>query len=274
MAGLASRLLARGHEIVLMTLDDGKSDRHPIRPQMRRVCLNVMGESRGWIEKLTRNRARMQAIANALKTDRPDVVLSFCDRTNITALLATRRMGIPVVISERSDPAKQRLGFLWELARRQAYPLATRIVALTKTSASHLQPFNARPVVVIPSAVDAPELFSDREQAAKNKCVVGVGRLEYEKGFDRLIEAFDLATVDHPEWTLRIFGEGNLRPELEETAMTLAISDRVQLPGWVRPIWPELAGGNDLCPAEPLRRISVRVGRSDGCGCPLRVGRL
>jgi glycosyltransferase involved in cell wall biosynthesis len=241
MAGLASRLLARGHEIVLLTLDDGQSDRYEIPPRIRRVCLNLMGESRGWMEKLTSNRARVQGITDALKTDRPDVVLSFCDRTNITVLLATRRLGIPVVISERSDPAKQRLGFFWELARRRAYPLASRIIALTETSANHLQPFNARPVVVIPSAVDPPKSFSDRDRAAENKCVMGAGRLEYEKGFDRLIEAFDLATVDHPEWTLRILGDGSLRSELEEIAVTLAISDRVQLPGWVRPIWPDLS---------------------------------
>ncbi len=241
MAGLCSRLEERGHELVLVTLGDGTSDRHELDAAVRRIDLDLMGESRGLIQKLTHNRARLRAIERVLVTEKPDAALSFCDRTNITVLFAAARLPVPIVISERSDPAKQQLGVVWETARRRAYPKASCIVALTETSAKHLQPLSARPVVVIPSAVDAPPFGSDREAAAAEQLVVGMGRLEYEKGFDRLIEAFQMATVDHPGWRLRIFGEGSLREELQEIGSELELGDRLSLPGWVRPVWPEIA---------------------------------
>ncbi len=240
MAGLASRLYSRGHRLVLVTLDDAAADRYQVDPNVRRISLDMMGDSHGLLQKLSHNRARMKAIERVLVEEHPDAVLSFCDRTNITVLLASRRLKIPVIISERSDPAKQRLGFLWELARRKAYPGASRIIALTETSARHLASLNSYPIKVIPSAVDVPPSSSDRELASQEKLIIGVGRLEYEKGFDRLIQAFAAATVDHPDWSLRILGEGSASSELQEIAFELEVNDRVQLPGWVHPVWPEL----------------------------------
>lgn len=240
MAGVSSRLAHRGHQVVLVTLDDGASDRHQVDPAVRRIHLDVMGESHGLLQKLTSNRARMHAIEQVIRDERPDVVASFCDRTNITVLLGCSRLNVPIVISERSDPAKQKLGFLWEAARRRAYPKARRIVALTATAAKHLQSLSSKPVVVIPSAVDTPPCESDRELASQQQRVVGVGRLEYEKGFDRLIEAFALATSDHPEWSLRIVGEGSLREELEQLGHQLEISEQLSFTGWIDSVWSEI----------------------------------
>lgn len=240
MAGLVSRLSQRKHDVSLITLDDASSDRHRVDSGVRRIALNVMRNSLGFWQKLTDNKVRLKAISETVQKEKPDVTLSFCDRTNISTLLATRRSGIPVVVSERSDPVKHRLNFLWQLARKRSYPLASRIVALTDTAANYLQPMNRQPVVVIPSAVDQPESISDRDSAAKLRCIVGVGRLEYEKGFDRLIHAFDQATEGYPNWHLRIVGEGSMRGELEQMIRNLGIKKRVTLPGWVNPIWPEI----------------------------------
>ncbi len=241
MAGLVSRLCQRDHRVTLITLDDGDADRHCVDGGVKRVALNLMRSSRGIWQKLANNKERLNAISQTVGSERPDVTLSFCDRTNISTLLATRRLGIPVVVSERSDPIKHRLNYWWHLARRRAYPLASRVVALTDTAAKHLQPMSRRPVVVIPSAVDFPDIVSDRDTASAERCVIGVGRLEYEKGFDRLIRAFDIATTKNPDWNLRIVGEGSMRDELEEIVRDLKLKSRVSLPGWINPIWPEVA---------------------------------
>ena len=45
--------------------------------------------------------------------------------------------------------------------------------------------------------------------------IVGMGRLEPEKGFDRLIKAFHRVEKDCPGWKLIIVGEGSLRAELD-----------------------------------------------------------
>ncbi|TWT79222.1 alpha-1,4-N-acetyl-D-galactosaminyltransferase [Planctomycetes bacterium CA13] len=240
MARLASMLAARNHQVALVTLDDAKNDRHSVSDSVRRLPLGVMSETPRGFAKLRNIRRRLSAIRRTVKHESPDVVLSFCDRTNIDVLLATIGMNVPVVISERSDPRHQNLGTFWERVRRKIYPRAAKIVALTNAIAESLAPLNHRPVEVIPSAVDK---FDAAEiSGARKNVILGVGRLQTEKGFDRLIEAFAEIAADSPEWTLRIVGEGTQRGYLEELAKTRGISDRIAFPGWVRPIDPEYAG--------------------------------
>jgi glycosyltransferase involved in cell wall biosynthesis len=59
--------------------------------------------------------------------------------------------------------------------------------------------------------------------------VIGVGRLEHQKGFDVLIDA--IARV--PTGRLLLVGEGTERRALEQRASRLGVADRVQITGWV-----------------------------------------
>lgn len=43
-----------------------------------------------------------------------------------------------------------------------------------------------------------------------SKRVIAAGRLEWEKGFGRLIEAWSIVSSRHPDWHLDIFGEGSM----------------------------------------------------------------
>ena len=50
------------------------------------------------------------------------------------------------------------------------------------------------------------------------KRVIAVGRLTWEKGFERLIEAWGIISSRHKDWHLDIFGDGSLRTELAHYA--------------------------------------------------------
>lgn len=241
IAALASRLAKREHSVTLITLDDGSRERHGVDPAVARRRLDLMSHSGGLVARIIRTRRRVRAVRDAIGEAAPDVVLSFCDRTNILVLMASKNLDVPVVISERSDPSQQDLGAAWEYLRSRTYRRAAAIIALTESSASYLGKRLGSSVDVIPSAVDIPPISSDRESAVRSRRILGVGRLEYEKGFDRLIEAFAQIACDSPGWSLRILGEGSLRGSLEERIERHRLADRVELAGWIQPIWEELA---------------------------------
>ncbi|WP_066937704.1 stealth conserved region 3 domain-containing protein [Streptomyces sp. NBRC 110611] len=81
---------------------------------------------------------------------------------------------------------------------------------------------------VIPNGL--PDSFRPRS-SLESRSVVLAGRLVSEKQVDHAIRAFATVVPDHPDWTLKIFGEGPLRPRLRRQIEDLELHDTVRLLG-------------------------------------------
>jgi glycosyltransferase involved in cell wall biosynthesis len=68
-------------------------------------------------------------------------------------------------------------------------------------------------VCVIPNPIIS---FGSKKASLINKKVIAVGRLAFPKNFSSLISAWKYVIERHADWTLEIWGEGELRTELEE----------------------------------------------------------
>lgn len=60
--------------------------------------------------------------------------------------------------------------------------------------------------VVIPNF---QEMVCDPPARVENKKAIAVGRYVHQKGFDLLVEAWDMVVRKHPDWSLYIYGEGD-----------------------------------------------------------------
>jgi glycosyltransferase involved in cell wall biosynthesis len=67
-----------------------------------------------------------------------------------------------------------------------------------------------------------------------------IGRLETQKGFDILLDAFARIRKERPDAALLLVGEGSVRGELEEAARRLALGDAVRFAGAVPDAGPFL----------------------------------
>lgn len=239
MAGLASRLQSRGHGVTLLTLDKGVNDKHETATEVKRVFLDVMRDSASKLAALSNNFQRIGSLRKAIRDSHPDVVLSFCDATNVLTLLATFGLSFPVIVSERSDPEKQIMSWPWGTLRPRLYHRAAGVIVLTDTAAASVTSWCKGPPIVIPSAVQCLTQGRQAKPIVQDKkMLLGVGRLEHEKGFDRLVSAFGSIASQFPSWHLKIVGEGKARTQLEQQVCSLGLSDRITLPGWIRPIDP------------------------------------
>lgn len=79
----------------------------------------------------------------------------------------------------------------------------------------------AKRVEVIPNF---SRMSVERLSPCEQKRVIAVGRLEWQKGFDRLLEAWKMVSVRFPDWQLDIFGSGTLQEELEKQIESSALS--------------------------------------------------
>ena len=83
----------------------------------------------------------------------------------------------------------------------------------------------ARRVVVVPNGYDPGELEGAGSFPHPRAYVLGVGRLEAQKGFDLLIEA--VARLARPDVDLLLAGDGSARGELAALAARRGVADRV-----------------------------------------------
>lgn len=233
MSVIANHLVGRGFSVTVITLGASGSDFFRIDGRITRIALGVRGHSRGIARAVWNNCKRLFRLRSAIVGSAPDIVISFLDTVNVLTLLATRFMGIPVVVSERTDPRQHRLGRVWNWLRSWSYPQAAMLVVQTdKVLEWAVSKVGHNRSIVIPNPVIKEEANNpESEQLVPSPYVLAVGRLGREKGFDLLLHAFGKICHLRSGWSLVILGEGPERTSLEAMARDLGIEERVHMPG-------------------------------------------
>lgn len=130
------------------------------------------------------------------------------------------------LVSERNDPNK----YDHRRIRNLAYRFADVIVCQTPDAVRQFPKGIGRKAVVIPNPVDVGGL--QPYEGVRDKRIVAVGRLEPQKNHKLLIHAFAGFVRNHAEYTLEIYGKGELEEELTTLSRTLGIEKSVLLRGF------------------------------------------
>jgi glycosyltransferase involved in cell wall biosynthesis len=154
-------------------------------------------------------------------------------------LLAARLIGLhraPVIYREGSSPRanikpSRHWAYRWLIAR------ADKIIAQNRSAQRELESLGvpAEKITVIPNPREssASPPLSNRRETKESPLFLGVGRLSPEKGFDRLIRAFQRFQSAFPAARLVLLGEGVERGRLERLIAELGLEKSVSLPGFV-----------------------------------------
>jgi glycosyltransferase involved in cell wall biosynthesis len=213
---------------------------------------------------------RVQRLRGRLADSHPRMVLSFLGATNIQTLLAARGLGVKVVISERNDPAIQRLDAPWERLRPRIYPEADLVTA---NSAGALRTMSryvpAEKLRQVANPLVIPPCPSGIERRARR--LISVARLVHQKGCDLLLDAFARIAPKAPEWMLDIVGDGPLRAELEQQAERLGIARQVVFHGHQRDPFPLLYGASVFVLASRFEGLPNAMLEAMGCGLAVVV---
>lgn len=268
VAGLARHWARAGVRVTVVTLSSRDTDVHALAPGVHRVALDLLRPSRDVVQGALQASRRVRALRGALAAARPEVVVSFLARTNVLSILACRGTGLPVLVSERTDPRHNLVGKTWTAARRLLYPHAAGVVVQTESVATWARAFCPR-VHVIPNFVERPSRLAEPRVDRGPRRLVAMGRLGPEKGFDLLIEAFARVAAAHPEWSLTILGEGPQRPALEARVRRARLGQRVSLPGHVLDPLPFLASSHVFALSSRFEGFPNALLEAMACGLPV-----
>ena len=123
-------------------------------------------------------------------------------------------------------------------------------------------------IEVIPNAaIHVSKNYSE----VKNKRVIAVGRLDYQKGFDRLIQAWKLVqhTGRFSDWKLDIFGQGEWREMLQQMIDKQGLQNTVKINPPTNAILNEYVHSSLLVMSSNYEGFGMVLVEAMSCGVPV-----
>lgn len=238
-ATLANFWARKRWDVTVVTLNPEREDFYPLEPGVRRISLNLAGDSTNLWDALRQNVRRVAALRRVMLELRPDVALSMMSTPNVLLAFASRNIpNVRTLGSEHCYPPHAPLGFVWSTLRRKMYGRLSGVVALTRecaqwigahTSTSHIAVIPNPAVCPLPD--NPPRIRPEAVCTPERKVLLAVGRLNAVKNYEVLIRAFADLAGKFPDWDLVILGEGPERSLLESGIRNRKLETRIFMPG-------------------------------------------
>lgn len=199
--------------------------------------------------KAKRLRKALPALIGYLAREKPDYLISGSLTVNLFAALAKILsfsktniiLGVHSIISELKESGGITFSLL-PLLSRLTYWAAYKVIAVSNFAAEDFSKTTGIPrtrIDVIYNPVPIEDITKESFARFEHRffstghppVIISVGRIEKEKNYSRLIEAFSIIRKHH-EAKLLIIGEGSQRKMLIEKAKALNIIKDVDLPGF------------------------------------------
>lgn len=246
-----------GWEVAVVTTD--QHQRSPFYPFPEKVCMTDLGinysedNGKGAWKKITgylrKRKEHKRKLTALLLKEKPDIVVSLYPSES--SFIPDIKDGSKKVLElhyckffRLQYGRKGLLGWIDKLRTRQDEQIVRRFDKFVVLTNEDRRYWGDLPnIEVIPNAaMHVSDAYSD----VMNKRVIAVGRLDYQKGFDRLIQAWQLVqhTGKFTDWKLDIFGQGEWREMLQQ------MIDRAELQ-------------NTVCLNRPTKQIGEEYVKSD-----------
>lgn len=165
------------------------------------VGLTEQEETKGRIYKAV---VRLGRLRKCIKKEKPDIIISFCNKANFRAVYASFGWNIPLLVSVRNDPTRDYLPY-----KRDTKAMSKRVagcVFQTKEAKAFFDENLQKKSRVIWNPLDDKYLTSGQRE--KNPAgIVTAGRITKQKNQLLLIKAYEKIREKYPDEKVYIYGE-------------------------------------------------------------------
>lgn len=254
-ADLAEEFYRRRYDVTVIKFArlPAELERYPVAAKV--VNVDVPEQPGGRWLQLGILLKRVWRFRKLFQQEKFDYIFAFLEAANVPCVLASSK----AVLSVHLDPNTMTRSEWW--AFRWLYPRAKRVIAVSRQMQALLeQRAGLRNVTCIYNPIPTQAIRTKAQEPISytGRFIVAVGRLERQKRFDRLLEAFARSQVrEHCQ--LLVVGRGSQQEALQQQLIDLGLAGRVVLIGF------------DANPYKYMARAEFLVLSSDYEGYPLTL---
>ena len=218
---LCNSLVSKNNDICLLLVSSNKRESfYKIDNRVRIVPLISKLKEKGIF-------SRLKAYKRFLIREKPDIVVSFLSHVNVYTSFACKKLKIPFVLCERSNPFTY--SFVIKCLLRYCFKKATGCVFQT----NHAMTFYGRNakkkgiVLINPVTLD----YIPNGIIKRKKQIISVGRLVKSKNYQLLIDSFKIFSKKCAGYKLLIYGEGDQKQLLIDHCKKESLLDSVVFMG-------------------------------------------
>lgn len=233
IVNLAAYFRDCGYCVTIVTKEQDTVE-YPVPEGVTRILADITGGeiSKNRIINLYR---RIMKLRNIWKQLRPDHIVSFIKKNNFMAITSSAGLHIPVIVSVRSNPAREYPDKLTRLLANVLFSRAAGVVLQTGQAKEFFPAAVRKKAVVLPNSL-SEQFLQAKYTGERKKEIVWVGRMDSNKNPGMLLRAFGAIAEKYPDWTLKYIGDGPQMEELKELSQKENCADRVCFMGRVEDV--------------------------------------
>lgn len=204
-----------GNDVVIVTLwySDGEYNQDE-RVKRRNIDLTKKELRKNRIYRVYK---RWSLFKKVIREEKPDIVISFCNKANFRSAIGLLGMSIPLIVSVRNDPQVD----------YAPYKAATKFMEYKAAGCVFQTPYaqsffskrlqSKSRVIFNPLAEEYLERKAESNTRQVKQEIVTVGRISKQKNHMLLVSAFADICEKYPNYLLKIYGDTNDEPDVYES---------------------------------------------------------
>ena len=248
MSDKMNYMAEQGHIITLVTYEQGSHPMpFPLHPSIRHIDLDTRfftlkkyALPRRFVEILRLQQTFKKKLQKVIDDIQPDIIHTTTYSVTLISIILNLRgrakktiesqVSYNSILKENDFKGK---GILQTVARYYDNYIFNKLkrfdafFALTKGDAKQWERFYNHITIIPNPLTNYPEHVKEHQEAYHR--IICAGRLNYQKGFDLLIEAFSLIADQCPDWHVDIFGSGDEEQALRQLLKQKGLEQRIYI---------------------------------------------